>query len=183
VNGWQCNTSPIEYADRFGSFRNTTTMGSINGMELHIGVIDDPVKGRMEASSKTTRERLWNWFTDHTVRDRMMDRYVATVESIAGKSTGSKIVAYLSAEFLAGPHLGNSLLCLGIGEAVEKALSQLGQDHSSLLEHEEEPGLGNGGGLAACFMDSLATRPPSATAPDTSLGFSIRQFVTVGRSS
>jgi hypothetical protein len=37
--------------------------------------------------------------------------------------------------------------------------------------------------LAACFMDSLATRPPSATAPDTSLGFSIRQFVTVGRSS
>jgi hypothetical protein len=64
VIGWQCNTSLIEYAGRFGSFRNTTTMGSINGMELHIGVIDDPVKGRMEASSKTTLERLWNWFTD-----------------------------------------------------------------------------------------------------------------------
>jgi phage terminase large subunit-like protein len=64
VNGWQCNTSLIEYAGRFGSFRNTTTMGSINGMELHLGVIDDPVKGRAEASSKTTRERLWNWFTD-----------------------------------------------------------------------------------------------------------------------
>jgi hypothetical protein len=62
--GWQCNTSLIEYANRFGSFRNTTTMGSINGMELHLGVIDDPVKGRAEASSKTTRERLWNWFTD-----------------------------------------------------------------------------------------------------------------------
>jgi hypothetical protein len=64
VVGWQCNTSLIEYAGRFGSFRNTTTMGSINGMELHLGVIDDPVKGRAEASSKTTRERLWNWFTD-----------------------------------------------------------------------------------------------------------------------
>jgi predicted phage terminase large subunit-like protein len=54
----------IEYANRFGSFRNTTTMGSTNGMELHLGVIDDPVKGRAEASSKTTRERLWNRFTD-----------------------------------------------------------------------------------------------------------------------
>ena len=64
VTGWQMNTSLIEYAGRFGSFRNTTTMGSINGMELHLGVIDDPVKGRAEASSKTTRERLWNWFTD-----------------------------------------------------------------------------------------------------------------------
>jgi hypothetical protein len=53
-NGWQCNTSLIEYANRFGSFRNTTTLGSINGMELHLGVIDDPVKGRAEASSKTT---------------------------------------------------------------------------------------------------------------------------------
>jgi hypothetical protein len=27
VNGWQCNTSLIEYANHFGSFRNTTTMG------------------------------------------------------------------------------------------------------------------------------------------------------------
>ena len=33
-----------------------------------------------------------------------------------------KVVAYLSAEFLTGPHLGNSLINLGIWEATEEAL-------------------------------------------------------------
>ena len=58
-----------------------------------------------------------------------------------------------------GPHLGNGLINLGIWQAVEEALSRMGQDLSSLLEQEEEPGLGNGGlgRLAACYMDSLAT--------------------------
>src|SRR4029077_11855236 len=71
----------------------------------------------------------------------------------------AKAVAYLSAEFLTGPHLGNGLINLGIWQAVEEALSRVGQDLSGLLEQEEEPGLGNGGlgRLAACYMDSLAT--------------------------
>jgi len=101
----------------------------------------------------------WYMALAYTVRDRMMDRYVATVESIAATDTDAKVVAYLSAEFLTGPHLGNGLINLGIWQAVEDALSRVGQDLSSLLEQEEEPGLGNGGlgRLAACYMDSLAT--------------------------
>jgi glycogen phosphorylase len=81
------------------------------------------------------------------------------VGSIAGANTDAKAVAYLSAEFLTGPHLGNSLINLGIWQAVVEALSRMGQDLSGLLEQEEEPGLGNGGlgRLAACYMDSLAT--------------------------
>jgi len=63
-HGWMFNTNLIEFAGRSGSFRNTTIEGKINGMELHLGVIDDPVKGRAEASSKTTRDRVWNWFVD-----------------------------------------------------------------------------------------------------------------------
>jgi glycogen phosphorylase len=101
-----------------------------------------------------------DWYTAlaYTVRDRMMHRYIATVESIAATNTDAKLVAYLSAEFLTGPHLGNSLINLGIWHPVEEALSQLGQDLSNILE-QEEPGLGNGGlgRLAACYMDSLAT--------------------------
>jgi glycogen phosphorylase len=54
---------------------------------------------------------------------------------------------------------GNGLINLGIWQAVEEALSRVGQDLSTLLEQEEEPGLGAGGlgRLAACYMDSLAT--------------------------
>ena len=101
----------------------------------------------------------WYMALAYTVRDRMMERYVATVGSIAEANTDAKAVAYLSAEFLTGPHLGNGLINLGIWQAVEEALSRVGQDLSTLLEQEEEPGLGTGGlgRLAACYMDSLAT--------------------------
>lgn len=54
----------IEFVGREGSFRNTTIKGQINGEGLDIGVIDDPIKGREEASSKTVRDKTWDWFTD-----------------------------------------------------------------------------------------------------------------------
>jgi starch phosphorylase len=69
------------------------------------------------------------------------------------------MVAYLSAEFLMGPHLGNNLINLGLYDIVQQAIAELGLDLNELLEQEEEPGLGNGGlgRLAACYIDSLAT--------------------------
>ena len=70
-----------------------------------------------------------------------------------------KIVAYLSAEFLMGPHLANNLVNLGLYDAVAKAAEETGLDIKETIDHEEEPGLGNGGlgRLAACYIDSLAT--------------------------
>jgi phage terminase large subunit-like protein len=61
---WQCNSNHIEYVDGPGSFRNTTVNGPITGMELNLGVLDDFVKGRAEASSQIRRDHTWNWFTD-----------------------------------------------------------------------------------------------------------------------
>ena len=103
--------------------------------------------------------RDWYMALAYTVRDRMLDQYMATVNAITSRDTATKVVAYLSAEFLVGPHLGNGLINLGMWEAAAEAVSRVGQDLSALLEEEEEPGLGNGGlgRLAACYMDSLAT--------------------------
>jgi predicted phage terminase large subunit-like protein len=33
-------------------------------MELNLGLIDDPHKGRAEAMSKVSRDKVWHWFTD-----------------------------------------------------------------------------------------------------------------------
>jgi starch phosphorylase len=93
----------------------------------------------------------------YTVRDRMLRRWIHTAHTYYQKS--SRTVAYLSAEFLIGPQLGNNLLYLGIEADARAAMEELGLDLDALIEYEEEPGLGNGGlgRLAACYMDSLAT--------------------------
>jgi starch phosphorylase len=87
----------------------------------------------------------------------MMQRWISTAACYT--ATGSRTVAYLSAEFLMGPHLANNLLNLGIHDVVRQAVTELGLNLEELLRQEDEPGLGNGGlgRLAACFIDSLAT--------------------------
>ncbi|TVQ20631.1 MAG: glycogen phosphorylase, partial [Leptolyngbya sp. DLM2.Bin15] len=93
----------------------------------------------------------------YTVRDRLLYRWLRTQERYTDEKV--KMVAYLSAEFLMGRHLGNSLINLEIYDQVKQAVAETGLDMDKLLEQEEDPGLGNGGlgRLAACFLDSLAT--------------------------
>jgi starch phosphorylase len=93
----------------------------------------------------------------HVVRDRLLQRWISTAAAYTRQ--GARTVAYLSAEFLMGPHLGNNLVNLGIHRQVRQAMTELGLDFDDLLAAEEEPGLGNGGlgRLAACFLDSMAT--------------------------
>jgi glycogen phosphorylase len=99
-----------------------------------------------------------DWYTAvaYAVRDRLLDRWVKTLTT---QLRQPKIVSYLSAEFLLGPHLGNAMVNLAIYEQVKEAVTQVGLDLDQILDHEQEPGLGNGGlgRLAACFLDSLAT--------------------------
>lgn len=93
----------------------------------------------------------------HTLRDRMQHLFVNSVEALLDKE--SKIVCYLSAEFLMGPHLHNNLVNLGLYDEFAQAAEESGLDLKELIDHEEEPGLGNGGlgRLAACYLDSLAS--------------------------
>jgi predicted phage terminase large subunit-like protein len=58
------NLEILEWVGNVGSFRNTTVQGQVTGEGLNLGVIDDPIKGRAEASSITIRDKTWSWFTD-----------------------------------------------------------------------------------------------------------------------
>ncbi|QUS61555.1 glycogen/starch/alpha-glucan phosphorylase [Synechocystis sp. PCC 7339] len=93
----------------------------------------------------------------YTIRDRLLQRWLNTVQTYL--NCDNRVVAYLSAEYLLGPHLGNNLINLGLWEPVKQAVEESGLNLEELIDIEEEPGLGNGGlgRLAACFMDSLAT--------------------------
>jgi starch phosphorylase len=137
---------------------HATVRTALDADAIAAAVIDNLryVQGRLPQHA--TRND-WYMALAYAVRDRVLSRCLTTVETITESDAATKLVAYLSAEFLTGPHLGNSLINLGIWPAVQDALSKLGQDLPTLLEQEEEPGLGNGGlgRLAACYMDSLAT--------------------------
>lgn len=104
----------------------------------------------------------------HSIRDRIVHHWIRTLETIISREV--KIVCYLSAEYLPGPHLANHIINLDLYEPVRQAIDAIGQDLEALIEQEHEPGLGNGGlgRLAACYMDSLATMQIP------SIGFGIR---------
>lgn len=93
----------------------------------------------------------------HVVRDLLVDRWHKTQQTY--EVADAKQVHYLSAEFLLGRMLTQNLQSLNMLGAARACLAEQGMDLSELLDHEPDPGLGNGGlgRLAACFLDSMAT--------------------------
>jgi starch phosphorylase len=74
-----------------------------------------------------------------TVRDRLLQRTVESMETYGGAN--ARRVAYLSAEYLPGPHLANNLFNLGITEATREALRSLDIDLDEIMVQEGEPDL------------------------------------------
>ncbi|KAM7164625.1 glycogen phosphorylase, liver form [Macrochelys suwanniensis] len=93
----------------------------------------------------------------HTVRDHLVGRWIRTQQYYYEKDP--KRVYYLSLEFYMGRTLQNTMINLGLQNACDEAIYQLGLDIEELEDMEEDAGLGNGGlgRLAACFLDSMAT--------------------------
>uniref|UniRef100_A0A287AT94 Alpha-1,4 glucan phosphorylase n=1 Tax=Sus scrofa TaxID=9823 RepID=A0A287AT94_PIG len=93
----------------------------------------------------------------HTVRDHLVGRWIRTQQHYYERDP--KRIYYLSLEFYMGRTLQNTMVNLGLQNACDEAIYQLGLDLEELEEMEEDAGLGNGGlgRLAACFLDSMAT--------------------------
>src|SRR3954453_1722708 len=83
----------------------------------------------------------WYIAVAYAVRNRMMKNWVNLLKRLHEKDL--KIVGYLSAEFLMGPHLGNALINLDIFDEIKGAVEELGLDLQKLMQQEDEPGLGN----------------------------------------
>jgi starch phosphorylase len=91
------------------------------------------------------------------LRQRLMDGLTET--ELRYRAKRARRVYYLSAEFLIGRSLGDTLQNLGLLDAARKGARQMGLDFDAVLEGEPDAALGNGGlgRLAACYLESMAT--------------------------
>ncbi len=92
-----------------------------------------------------------------SIRDRLVEFWNDTQQTYHKKQC--KQVNYFSLEYLIGRSLTNNLLNLGLIDAGEAAIREIGYNLEELQELERDAGLGNGGlgRLAACFLESMAT--------------------------
>lgn len=57
------NADIFEVVGSSGFYKSVGVGGSLTGTPVDIGIIDDPVKDAVEASSPTYRSRVWDWYT------------------------------------------------------------------------------------------------------------------------
>ncbi len=137
-------------------------MKSVNIPDISAQTLSDNIVAHLSRSlgvepGEATASDYWEALS-LTVRDIGLDGIRAARRK--ERREHSRRVYYLSLEFLMGRLLGNNLHNLGLYGKAEQVLADLGVNLTDVLEQEYDPSLGNGGlgRLAACFMDSLATK-------------------------
>lgn len=58
------NNTYFETVKHKGFFKAVSIGGSLTGDPIDYGIIDDPIKDRKQANSKTYRDNLWDWYND-----------------------------------------------------------------------------------------------------------------------
>ena len=126
----------------------------------HIELADEvltALRYRVGKDPSVATNHDWLHATIHVVRDRMVDRWVASTKE--SYDSDAKRVYYLSLEFLIGRLTRDAFSNLGLLDDMRAALAALDVDLDLIAELEPDAALGNGGlgRLAACFMESMAT--------------------------
>lgn len=93
----------------------------------------------------------------YAFREELMINWTASFRTY--QENNSRMLYYLSMEYLPGKILANTIKSLKAEEIAREAATRLKRDYDTIVHKEREPGLGNGGlgRLASCFLDSLAT--------------------------
>ena len=122
--------------------------------------IEDKLCAQFSVSSENATDEQIFQATAIIIRE-LMSRYLAVQKPIRGE----REVHYMSMEFLMGRSLLKNAYNLGLSDAIVGALEDMGCSPVDIFEEEPDAGLGNGGlgRLAACYMDSLATKGLPAT--------------------
>ncbi len=94
----------------------------------------------------------------YALREEIMINWAATAKTYVARK--SRMLYYLSMEYLPGKYLGSNITNICVQEIVVRVLKAMKRTTVGLLACEPDPGLGNGGlgRLASCFLDSLATQ-------------------------
>lgn len=110
--------------------------------------------GRTE--KKASIEEFYQAFAQ-VLREEIMINWTATLDTMEEKKT--RILYFLSMEYLPGRFLRHNIVNVGASELVQAVLKKLDRNFDELVSCEPDAGLGNGGlgRLSSCFLDSLAT--------------------------
>jgi starch phosphorylase len=133
-----------------------------NGLKLTKTKIKNSIVRHLHSTLGTDENKAnshaWWRATTSAIQEHVLEGVRKTQK--AHYMNDTRAVHYLSAEFLMGRLMSNNLHNLDLYTMTEQALTELGVTLSDIMEEEPDMALGNGGlgRLAACFLDSLATK-------------------------
>ncbi len=116
-----------------------------------------------KTKKEATNEEFYLAFS-FALREEIVSNWLATYQTFTQQKV--RMIYYLSMEYLPGKLLQNNISNLKSTEWVNAVLKKCERSYQDLVSCDPEPGLGNGGlgRLAACLIDSLATRQYPAMA-------------------
>ena len=120
----------------------------------------EKMEARLLTEAKKTMEKASEKEKYHALSKVVMEEIAPNWIQSEERFTHSKKAYYLSSEYLMGRALTNNLINMQIKDQVEEILEEQDIEFEVLEEQEEDAALGNGGlgRLAACFLDSAATK-------------------------